>query len=57
MKLSAALVDAVTTVPPWREGHGRTRAAVSAPDEDSVTLAWQAGRTLLDRTPGHRVAA
>ncbi|MGW4203457.1 zinc ribbon domain-containing protein [Streptomyces sp. NPDC004726] len=57
MTLSAAVYDAAVAVPPWREGRGARRIAVHAHDEDSLTLAWQAGRALLDRQPDRRVAA
>ncbi|WP_162824403.1 hypothetical protein [Peterkaempfera bronchialis] len=57
MTLSAAIHDAAVAVPPWREGTGAARVAVHAPDEDSLTLAWQAGRALLDRHARTRIAA
>ncbi|MGP3737521.1 zinc ribbon domain-containing protein (plasmid) [Streptomyces sp. GDS52] len=57
MTLSAAVYDSVVSVPPWRQGQGTRRIAVHAPDEDTLTLAWQAGRALLDRHPGVRPAA
>ena len=44
------LRDAELTAPAWRSGAGTRRIAVADPDEDVVTLAWRAGRTLLDRT-------
>ncbi|MCW3817953.1 hypothetical protein ONA91_26235 [Micromonospora sp. DR5-3] len=57
MPLCTPLLDAEIALPHWRIGAGPRQIAAADPDEDAVTLAWAAGRTLLDRHTGRSVTA
>ncbi|SCF24731.1 Uncharacterized OB-fold protein, contains Zn-ribbon domain [Micromonospora viridifaciens] len=57
MPLRAPLLDAEIALPPWRIGAGPRQRTAADPDEDAVTLAWMAGRTLLDRHTDRNISA